>query len=145
MSISVLLDLIDAGNYNEAWGEIGDLEYPDILEGEFWKIHISWYKFHSMESIEIAEKAIKFADENDQQIWKLMFELATKLNIQVFATTHSWDCIEAFSMAANQSNEEAILFRIGQSVLPKDNGKTIATVFDKNSLHNLTQSDVELR
>ena len=74
-----------------------------------------------------------------------MFELAAKLNIQVFATTHSWDCIEAFSMAANQSNEEAVLFRIGKSVLPKDNGKTIATVFDKNSLHNLTQSDVELR
>jgi AAA15 family ATPase/GTPase len=89
------------------------------------------------------ENGLHFSTQ--EQIWKLMFELAAKLNIQVFATTHSWDCIEAFSMAANQSNEEAILFRIGQSVLPKDKGKTIATVFDKNSLHNLTQSDVELR
>jgi len=80
-----------------------------------------------------------------KQIWKLIFELASELNIQVFATTHSWDCIEAFSIAANQSEEEALLFRIGKSVLPSDKGKTIATVFDKNSLHNLTQSDVELR
>jgi AAA15 family ATPase/GTPase len=79
------------------------------------------------------------------QIWKLIFELASELNIQVFATTHSWDCIEAFSIAANQSDEPAVLFRIGKSVLPNDKGKTIATVFDKNSLHNLTQSDVELR
>jgi len=80
-----------------------------------------------------------------EQIWKLIFELASELNIQVFATTHSWDCVEAFSVAANQSDEEAVLFRIGKSVLPKDKGKTIATVFDKNSLYNLTQSDVELR
>ncbi|RLC14774.1 MAG: hypothetical protein DRI57_13935 [Deltaproteobacteria bacterium] len=80
-----------------------------------------------------------------KQIWKLIFELASDLNIQVFATTHSWDCIEAFSIAANQSDEEAVLFRIGKSVVPNDKGKTIATVFDKNSLHNLTQSDVELR
>ncbi|MDM8523711.1 ATP-binding protein, partial [Desulfococcaceae bacterium HSG8] len=80
-----------------------------------------------------------------KQIWKLIFELSSELNIQVFATTHSWDCIEAFSIAANQSDEEAVLFRIGKSVLPNDKGKTIATIFDKNSLHNLTQSDVELR
>ncbi|MDM8552614.1 AAA family ATPase [Desulfobacterales bacterium HSG2] len=80
-----------------------------------------------------------------EQIWKLIFELASELNIQVFATTHSRDCVEAFSVAANLSDEEAVLFRIGKSVLPKDKGKTIATVFDKNSLQNLTQSTVELR
>jgi len=80
-----------------------------------------------------------------EQIWKLIFELASELNIQVFATTHSRDCVEAFSAAANQSDGEAVLFRIGRSVLPNDKGKTIATLFDRNSLHNLTRSDVELR
>ena len=33
-------------------------------------------------------------------------------------------------MAANQSNEEAILFRIGQSVLPKDSGGRIEITID---------------
>jgi len=80
-----------------------------------------------------------------EQVWKLIFKLASKLNIQVFATTHSWDCVEAFSIAANQSSDEAVLFRIGKSVLPHEIGKTIAVIFDKDSLENLTQSDVELR
>jgi hypothetical protein len=80
-----------------------------------------------------------------EQVWKLIFKLASELNIQVFATTHSWDCVEAFSIAANQSSDEAVLFRIGKSVLAHEIGKTIAVIFDKDSLANLTQSDVELR
>lgn len=79
------------------------------------------------------------------RIWKLIFKLASELNIQVFVTTHSWDCIEAFSKTAKESNIDAVLFRIGQSVLSEEKGKTIATVFDKDSLFELTQSDVELR
>jgi energy-coupling factor transporter ATP-binding protein EcfA2 len=79
------------------------------------------------------------------RIWKLIFKLASELSIQVFVTTHSWDCIESFSEIAKASDSDAILFRIGQSVLPDEKGKTIATVFDKDSLFELTQSDVELR
>ncbi|MFV2014161.1 MAG: hypothetical protein ACC656_01925, partial [Candidatus Heimdallarchaeota archaeon] len=76
MSLNLLLDLVDAGKYNEAWIEIDSLEYPDTLEGEFWRIHISWYKFHSRESIKIAEEAIDMADNNNQPIWKLMYYLS---------------------------------------------------------------------
>jgi AAA15 family ATPase/GTPase len=32
-----------------------------------------------------------------EKLWKVVFSLAFELNIQVFATTHSRDCIEAFS------------------------------------------------
>jgi hypothetical protein len=35
------------------------------------------------------------------EVWKVVFRLAERLNVQVFATTHSWDCIRAFSTAAN--------------------------------------------
>jgi AAA15 family ATPase/GTPase len=81
-----------------------------------------------------------------EQIWSLIFELAVKLNIQVFATTHSWDCVESFAKVANDNkNAEGILFRVGRSVLSSDNGKIIATVFDKDKLTNLTQLDVEVR
>ena len=33
-------------------------------------------------------------------LWKLVFEVAHRLNVQVFATSHSWDCIAAFQQAA---------------------------------------------
>ena len=31
-------------------------------------------------------------------VWQFIFQVARRLNVQVFATTHSWDCIEAFQM-----------------------------------------------
>lgn len=80
-----------------------------------------------------------------EQVWRLIFQLSKELNIQVFATTHSRDCIEAFSRAANDSEESALLLRIGKSVKKENYGKIIATLFEKNSLNNLTHSDVELR
>ncbi|MCE7736308.1 MAG: hypothetical protein GPJ54_15615 [Candidatus Heimdallarchaeota archaeon] len=76
MSVVLLLDLIDTGKYNEAWVELETLEYPENLEGEFWRIHISWYKLHSKEAITIAEKAIILAEKNNQPIWKLMYYLS---------------------------------------------------------------------
>jgi ABC-type branched-subunit amino acid transport system ATPase component len=46
------------------------------------------------------------------QVWKAIFELAERLDIQVFATTHSWDCIVAFQGAANRSPAAGMLFRL---------------------------------
>ena len=73
-------------------------------------------------------------------------KLAEQLNIQVFATTHSWDCIESFTkVAVDDQSSEGVLFRMGRSVRTSDNGKVIATVFDENQLQNITQADVEVR
>jgi AAA15 family ATPase/GTPase len=81
-----------------------------------------------------------------EKIWGYIFDLAEKLNIQVFATTHSWDCIESFSKVAREKkNIEGVLFRVGKSIRTSDNGKVIATVFDEDQLYNITQSDVEVR
>lgn len=81
-----------------------------------------------------------------EKIWALIFKLAEQLNIQVFATTHSWDCIESFTkVAIDYQGSEGVLFRMGRSVRTSDNGKVIATVFDENQLQNITQADVEVR
>ncbi len=40
------------------------------------------------------------------KVWKLIFRLAKDLNVQVFATTHSHDCVTAFQ-AASQNSDEA--------------------------------------
>lgn len=81
-----------------------------------------------------------------EKIWGYIFDLAKNLNIQVFATTHSWDCIESFSKVAKEKNHiDGVLFRVGKSVRTSDIGKVIATVFDEDQLFNITQSDVEIR
>lgn len=81
-----------------------------------------------------------------EKIWGLIFEMAVKLDIQVFATTHSWDCIESFAKVSNENkNVEGVLIRVGQSARDSTKGRVIATVFDEDQLINLTQSAVEVR
>jgi AAA15 family ATPase/GTPase len=81
-----------------------------------------------------------------KEIWALLFEMAEKLDIQVFATTHSWDCIESFSKVAFENETtEGVLFRMGRSAKTSNKGQVIATVYDKERLYNITQADIEVR
>lgn len=81
-----------------------------------------------------------------ERIWESLFELAKILNIQVFATTHSWDCIESFSkVATRREDSEGVLFRVGRSARKSDSDSVIATEFNEEQLKNITQSDVEVR
>jgi AAA15 family ATPase/GTPase len=81
-----------------------------------------------------------------EKVWALLFEMAQKLDIQIFATTHSWDCIESFAKAAIARKDiEGVLFRVGRSVRESDQGQVIATVFNEDALYNITQADVEVR
>ena len=81
-----------------------------------------------------------------EKVWHLLFELAEKLDIQIFATTHSWDCIESFAkVAVAKQDVDGVLFRVGKSVRNSDKGRVIATVFEEEQLYNITQSDVEVR
>lgn len=81
-----------------------------------------------------------------EKVWNLIFEMAKRLNIQVFATTHSWDCIEAFSKVAKEREDvEGLLFRMGRSAKTSDKGKVIATIFDEEKLQRFTQADMEVR
>lgn len=81
-----------------------------------------------------------------EKVWRMVFDLAEKLNIQVFATTHSWDCITSFAKVARQrENDDGILFRVGRSVRTSDRGRVIATVFSGARLFDLTQADIEVR
>lgn len=81
-----------------------------------------------------------------ENVWRLLFEMAEKLDIQVFATTHSWDCIESFITVAQQNPEaDAVLFRMGRSVRKSNQGQVIATIFSGEELAHITQSNMEIR
>ena len=81
-----------------------------------------------------------------EKVWTMLFEMAEKLDVQVFATTHSWDCIESFTQVARaHADIEGVLFRMGKSVRTSDKGKVIATVFEEEALYAITQSEMEVR
>lgn len=81
-----------------------------------------------------------------EEAWKVIFHLSKELDIQIFCTTHSWDCIESFSKVATQERDtDGLLFRLGSSSTQDGKCKTTVTIFDEDDLEILTQSQVEVR
>ncbi len=90
--------------------------------------------------IDEIESGLHYSVQPD--MWRLIFETAAKLNVQVFATTHSWDCIEAFQEAAEAYPEEGVLI----SLRRKQQEEGIAAVlFDEKDLESVTRSYIEVR
>ena len=47
------------------------------------------------------------------RFWNMVLETAHRNNVQVIATTHSWDCVVGFARAANELEDvEGMLYRI---------------------------------
>jgi AAA15 family ATPase/GTPase len=77
------------------------------------------------------------------EVWRTIFKLAREWNVQVFATTHSWDCIEAFQEAAAENeNEEAMLIRLQKK---RNSTAIVATTYDKASMDIVTRQGIEVR
>lgn len=76
-------------------------------------------------------------------LWKIVFELSKKLNIQVFATSHSDDCVAAFSRVTNYESYNGL----GQLIrLNKDNENRIhVSEFSTRELRIANEQDLELR
>jgi hypothetical protein len=49
------------------------------------------------------------------KVWEFIFRAAQQLDVQVFATTHSSDCLNAFSAAASGSPEAGLVTRLESS------------------------------
>ena len=74
------------------------------------------------------------------KIWDFIFQFAEKLNVQVFATTHSRDCVQAFeSTWRNHPNCGAFLR------LDRKRGDIRAVEYTPEILSNSIEMDVEVR
>ena len=71
-------------------------------------------------------------------MWKLVFETACSLDVQVFATTHSRDCYEALAAVTEASRTEISLQRI-------ERGKTEAIAFSEAELQQAAERGLEVR
>lgn len=73
-------------------------------------------------------------------VWKMVFQLASQLNVQIFATTHSWDCIKAFQGAAAMHEDEGALLKLVAKA-----GLIRPTLFKESELAIATRDQIELR
>lgn len=77
-----------------------------------------------------------------EQLWAIIFKLAKELNIRVFATTHSNDCIASFN-AVLQNKEYS---SIGKYIrLDNVNGCIKQVGFSSEELNIAEQQDIEIR
>ena len=53
------------------------------------------------------------------KLWELIFELSNRLNIQVFAATHSADCVRAFRQLWGSHQDKGSFHRLERTA---DNG-----------------------
>jgi AAA15 family ATPase/GTPase len=75
------------------------------------------------------------------EVWKLIFKTAKDLNVQVFATTYSYDCIQAFAEAAIKDKEsEGNLIRLASR-----DDQIKAFTFDEKQLETITKDKIEVR
>jgi len=72
-------------------------------------------------------------------VWRLIFRLARHLPVQVFATSCSWDCIQAFQKAVQEIGDGLILR------LEQKKGMVSPTVFDARKLESVTREQIEVR
>ena len=72
--------------------------------------------------------------------WWTIFRLSRELKVQVFATTHSHDCIDSFQKAAAESPEDGVLIRLtrrGNTIIP--------TVLREDQLRVVALDQIEVR
>ena len=68
------------------------------------------------------------------------FTLQTKNNVQVIATTHSWDCIKGFAQAAIEEEAEGVAVR-----LERDEEGLRAVEYSEEALHIAAEQGIEVR
>jgi energy-coupling factor transporter ATP-binding protein EcfA2 len=85
------------------------------------------------------ENGIHYTVQPD--LWRLIFSMAKELNLQVFATSHSWDCIEAFQRVSSDDDlAEGVLVR-----LDRRRKNVLATIFTELELAIATRDRIEVR
>jgi AAA15 family ATPase/GTPase len=104
--------------------------------------------FHIIVALVNAQNGILLVDEFENglywkvqpKVWDVVFQLADRLNVQIFATTHSRDCIRAFDEAWNKHPQSGAFFRLDA----RPEGVKI-TEYNAETLTDAIETDVEVR
>ena len=86
-----------------------------------------------------AENGIHHSIQNN--FWKLILRTAQELNVQVLATTHSWDCVRGFAQALIESEKfDGTLVRV-----EKKAEETFAVPYTKGEIQAAAEHGIEVR
>ena len=104
--------------------------------------------FHIIVALVNAQNGLLLIDEFENglhwsvqpKVWDIVFQLSDRLNVQVFATTHSRDCIKGFDQAWNNYPTLGAFFRLDEK-----NGLIKATEYTSETLNDSIDMDVEVR
>ena len=88
--------------------------------------------------IDEVENGLHYSIQPD--LWRLIFEASKQMNVQVFATTHSYDCVRAFDEAARGSEEEGVVIRLARKA-----GRIVVGEFDERELGIAVEGQIEVR
>ena len=72
------------------------------------------------------------------KMWQLVYETAKRLDVQVFATTHSRDCYEALGEVTEPGRRDLSLQRI-------ERGATEAVTYREGVLRKAAENGIEVR
>lgn len=73
-----------------------------------------------------------------ERMWRLVSETAARLDVQVFATTHSRDCYESLAAIAHPGGHDVTIQRI-------ERGKPVAVAFSEDEILQAAQRGIEVR
>lgn len=77
-------------------------------------------------------------------VWRFIFKVANKLNVQIFATSHRWECVEAFGKAAPKNEqEESLLISLRKHQF--EEGVVAAVLFDEEEFDIISHERIEVR
>lgn len=105
--------------------------------------------FHIIVGLVNARNGILLIDEFENglhwsvqpKVWETVFRLAKILNVQVFATTHSRDCVVGFEHAWKDHQDSGAFFRLNAKL---DHEITV-TPYAYGTLSDALETDVEIR
>lgn len=86
-----------------------------------------------------AENGIHHSVQRD--LWRMVIQTAQEHNVQVLATTHSWDCVRGFAQAATEIEDaEGVLVRID-----RDDYGMRAVEYSEQDLKIAAEQGIEVR
>ena len=88
--------------------------------------------------IDEAENGIHYSVQRN--FWRMVLRSAHKDNVQVLATTHSWDCVRGFAQAAAAEDAEGVLVR-----LDRDGEEMRAVEYSEAELKTAAEQGIEVR
>lgn len=80
-----------------------------------------------------------------QRVWKAIADAARQFDVQVFATTHSYECIAAAHQAFSRHAEEGKEYDFRLHRLEEADGKIVAVTYGQNAIEAALNIGLEVR